>query len=236
MNARTKRRLARMVQSGDVDNAPELSLTAASHDIVLVSASTACNVRHQEGLQPMHLIRKPLLTGEHKRKSLDFARAHCVWTEQQWKHSDETVIPVRSSDAHKIKWINATRGLNPKLVVPTVQGGGVAIMTYGCILQYCFHDLILLDGTVDAKGYSAALKDYLLPVIHQHSGNHPCVFQQNNAAVHTAHEVAIFFHTHHLQVLARPANSPDLNIIGHMWHYLKEGVRQLPIASSKENL
>ncbi|RYG91662.1 hypothetical protein EON65_59315 [archaeon] len=57
-----------------------------------------------------------------------------------------------------------------------------------------------------------------------------------NAVVHTAHEVAAFFHTHHLQALAWPAHLPDLNIIEQIWHYLKGRVTQLPIASSKENV
>ncbi|RYH11084.1 hypothetical protein EON65_38925 [archaeon] len=67
------------------------------------------------------------------------------------------------------------------------------------------HHLVLLDGTVDAKGYATVLpsrlQGYLFPIMHQNFGQHPCIFQQDNAAVHTAHGVADFFHTQHLQVL-----------------------------------
>ncbi|RYH00792.1 hypothetical protein EON65_48800 [archaeon] len=46
---------------------------------------------------------------------------------------------------------------------------------------------VLLDGTVDAKGYVTVLQHYLLPVIEQYFHSHPCIFQQDNAAVHTAY-------------------------------------------------
>ncbi|RYG93749.1 hypothetical protein EON65_58455 [archaeon] len=89
-------------------------------------------------------------------------------------------------------------------------------MVWGCISTHGFHDLILLDGTVDARGYVTAPQHYLLPIMHQYFGQHPCIFQQDNAAVHTAHGVADFFYTHQMQVLDWPAHSPDLDIIEHM--------------------
>ncbi|RYG65695.1 hypothetical protein EON64_11375 [archaeon] len=37
---------------------------------------TARRMLHHEGLHAMHMIKKPLLTREHKRKRLEFARTH----------------------------------------------------------------------------------------------------------------------------------------------------------------
>ncbi|RYG91059.1 hypothetical protein EON65_59400, partial [archaeon] len=154
------------MQSSEVNNAPELALVAAPHIVVHISARTIRRMLHQEELQAMHMIKKPLFTREHRRIRLEFTRTHRDWTVQQWKQasfSNDAVVPARSSESHKVKWTKPTHGLNPKLVIPTVQGGGAAIMVWGCISTYGFHDLILLDGTVDAKGYAAVLQDYLLP-------------------------------------------------------------------------
>ncbi|RYG63349.1 hypothetical protein EON64_16100 [archaeon] len=76
LDDRTKRRLARMALRGDVETATELAQTAAALDIAHISARTARRVLLDKGLKAMHTIRKPLLTRTHKRKRLDFARAH----------------------------------------------------------------------------------------------------------------------------------------------------------------
>ncbi|RYH29408.1 hypothetical protein EON65_08545 [archaeon] len=145
-----------MALRGDVETASELEKSAAMQHIAHISQRTARRGLHDEGLKAMHTIRKPLLTPTHKRNRLEFAMAHRDWTVDQWKQiilSVETVILARPSETHKLRWTKPTQGLNPKLVVPTVQGGGAAIMVWGWISTYGFHDLILLDGTVDAKGY-----------------------------------------------------------------------------------
>jgi transposase len=130
---RTGKRLARIMQKGELEIASQLAIVAAAHDIAHISPRTVRRVLHQQGLNAMHIINKPMLTREHKRKRLDFARAHRYWTVEQWKQvifSDETVITARSSHEHKIKWTKPTRGLNRKLIIPTVKGGGVAMMVW----------------------------------------------------------------------------------------------------------
>jgi transposase len=239
LDDRTSRRLARMVQSGEVSTASELTEAAVSNGIVHISARTACRVLHKEGLQAMHMVNRPLLTRAHKRRRLEFASVHRDWTADDWKQvifSDETVITARPSDSHKLRWTKHTHGLNPRLVVPTVRGGGPAIMTWGCISTYGFHDFILLEGMMDAAGYVTVLKDNLIPVIREYFKRHPCIFQQDGASVHTAHEVTEFFIAHNMQVLDWPPHSPDLNIIEHVWHYLKEEIRKRPVASCKKEL
>ena len=103
---RTRRRLTRMIQNGEVSTATDLTQTISTLGIAQISATTTRSELHKAGLKAMHLVRKPLLTSAHKKKRLEYARAHRHWTVNDWKQvifSDETIITARSLDLHELK-------------------------------------------------------------------------------------------------------------------------------------
>jgi transposase len=65
---RTRRRLARIIQKGEVSTATELTRTVSALGVARVSAATVRSELHSAGLKAMHACRKPLLTFTHKKK------------------------------------------------------------------------------------------------------------------------------------------------------------------------
>jgi hypothetical protein len=87
-----------------------------------------------------------------------------------WKQvifSDDTIITARPVHTHKLRWARPMRGLNPRLVIPLVSGGGSAILTLECLSTFRFHDFVLLEGTMKKAGYAKVLEENLLPIFLQ---------------------------------------------------------------------
>jgi transposase len=206
---------------------------------ITISRFTAQKLLHEHDLKARRTIRRPLLTREHKRRRLEFATAHAHWTTEDWERvifSDETVITARPASNRPFVWTKTTMGLDPRLIVPTVQGGGAKIMTWACITKHGFHDMVLHEDTVNVEHYIDTLRKYLLPIIQTYFPRQRFLFQQDGASFHTAHAVTEFLETENVPLLEWPPCSPDSNIIENVWHYLKLKIKKLRAANSRDEL
>ena len=72
-----------------------------------MSKQTVRNRLHSMGLKSRRARRKPLLTDEHKRNRLRWARAHRRWRLRDWRRcmfTDEVRITLHSGDSRIRVW------------------------------------------------------------------------------------------------------------------------------------
>jgi transposase len=116
---------------------------------------------------------------------------------------------------------------HPKGKRPMVQKSKFSkkIMLWGGISSRSRTPIIALTQTMNSDGYINMLQTEVVPWINENMQS-GCVFQQDNATVHTSKKTQKFLEDSNLQTLEWPANSPDLSPIENVWAILKRAIEQ----------
>ena len=98
-------------------------------------------------------------------------------------------------------------------------------MFWGCVSSRGEEALIPALGTIDSVKYIDIFLNYLIPSLTWYFGNRTEIFQQDNASWHDLRIVMEYLDKNDIFTLYWPLQSPDLNIIGNIWHMI---TRKLP--------
>ena len=138
------------------------------------------------------------------------------WKRVLW--SDETKINRIGSDGRVHTWKQKDEQLSDRTSTPTVKhGGGNNLIVLRCMGWNGIGKLIKVQGTMDAQQYCDNLDDELEESFDKSEiSEEDRIFQQNDDPKHTSKKAKQWFEDNDIQVLAWPAQSPDINPIKHL--------------------
>lgn len=124
------------------------------------------------------------LTENHKRKEIDWAKAHVTFSQLKWSgviFSDQKNVNLDGSDGWLITGtIWAVKG---KIGTSRQMGGG-SVLVWSLFSANRKSELVFLYGRKNANKYAEVLNQALLPFINAHKVE--VILQLGNASIHTA--------------------------------------------------